>query len=88
MTPQFAAVLALSYFDCLFPVGDKRSNVWSGLTAVHELFVKEHNRIAGLFYEQLANYYPYMSASERDETAYQETRRITGAMLQVRCLIY
>ena len=64
--------------------GDKRSNVWNGLTAIHELFVREHNRIARVFYKMLGQYYPSLSDERIDELAFQETRRILAAQFQVR----
>jgi hypothetical protein len=54
-----------------FLAGDYRANFHPGLTALHTLFVREHNNIA----TQLAHVYPTMS----DEELYQTSRLIVGA---------
>lgn len=66
--------------------GDKRVNVWPSLTAIHELFVREHNRIADILYPILKNKYPQLTSEDGDEMTYQEVRRITAALLQVSSL--
>lgn len=58
----------------LFLAGDVRANEQVALTATHTLFVREHNRLAGLL--QANN--PTMD----DETIYQTARKIVGAELQ------
>ena len=59
----------------LFLAGDVRANEQSGLTAIHTLFVREHNRLA----DQIATANPGMS----DEDIYQQARKIVGAQMQV-----
>lgn len=54
--------------------GDDRANQIVSLMAVHELFVREHNRVAG----ELSTLNPHWS----DEIVFQETRRVVIAMLQ------
>ncbi|KAF6034053.1 hypothetical protein EB796_007635 [Bugula neritina] len=66
-----------------FAAGDRRSNEWGGLTALHVLFLREHNRIAGKLYKQLKITKPGMAEIALDETVYQETRRIISALIQV-----
>jgi len=58
----------------LFVAGDVRANEQSGLTAMHTLFVREHNRLAA----QFASAHPDWD----DETLYQEARRMVGAEIQ------
>jgi peroxidase len=58
-----------------FLAGDIRANEQVGLTATHALFVREHNRLAGL----LKANNPSMS----DETIYQTARKIVGAEMQI-----
>jgi hypothetical protein len=60
--------------DQLYVAGDVRANEQIGLTAVHTLFVREHNRIA----DQLGKQHPDWS----DEQLYQEARRIVGAEIE------
>src|SRR5262249_3589340 len=60
--------------DQLYVAGDIRANEQIGLTAVHTLFVREHNRIA----DQLATEHPDWS----DEQIYQGARRIVGAEIE------
>lgn len=66
--------------------GDKRSNEQGGLTALHVTFVRYHNQIAQAFYQQMKNSMPYANEKELDEKVFQETRRIIGAVLQVKKL--
>jgi peroxidase len=58
----------------LFLAGDLRANEQVGLTTMHTLFVREHNRRA----EQIATNNP----SLRDEEIYQQARKIVGAIIQ------
>ena len=58
--------------DTLFLAGDVRANEQVGLTTLHTLFVREHNRLAGhLRHLRLP-----------DETVYQVARAIVGAEMQ------
>lgn len=59
----------------LFLAGDVRVNEQIGLTAIHTLFLREHNRLAG----EIAASHPEMS----DEEIYQTARKIVGAQMQV-----
>jgi hypothetical protein len=58
----------------LFLAGDVRANEQVGLTTVHTLFVREHNRLA----DRIARLYPDLN----DEQVYQLARRIVGAEMQ------
>ena len=58
-----------------FVAGDVRVNEQSGLTAMHTLFVREHNRLANL----ISAYHPYLS----DEEIYQRARALVAAELQI-----
>ena len=57
-----------------FVSGDVRANEHVGLTAMHTLFVREHNRLA----EEIA----MSDSSLSDEEIYQRARRIVGAHIQ------
>ena len=57
-----------------FLAGDERGNENIGLTSLHTLFVREHNRLA----EQIATSDPSLSGEE----IYQMVRRIVGAHIQ------
>jgi hypothetical protein len=59
----------------LYLAGDVRANEQPALTAMHTLFVREHNRLA----DALADANP----SWDDETIYQYARRLVGAEVQV-----
>ena len=59
----------------LFLAGDVRANEQVGLTAMHTLFVREHNRLA----EQYASENPNWDG----EQIYQKAREIVGAQMQV-----
>ncbi len=59
----------------LFMAGDVRSNEQVGLTSMHTLFVREHNRLA----DEIAAANPGML----DEDIYQQARKIVGAEMQV-----
>jgi hypothetical protein len=58
----------------LYLAGDVRANEQIGLTSMHVLFVREHNRLADLI--RAAN--PRLS----DEMIYQTARRLVGAEMQ------
>ncbi len=60
--------------DLLFLAGDIRANEQVGLTCLHTLFVREHNRLA----EAIAKAYPKAG----DEQIYQLARKIVGAEVQ------
>ncbi|XP_063857269.1 chorion peroxidase-like [Scylla paramamosain] len=60
-------------FKC-FKSGDVRVNEHIGLAAMHQLFVREHNRIAVLLSD--------LNAHWTDEQVFQEVCRIVGATLQ------
>ena len=57
-----------------FLAGDIRANEQLGLSALHTIWMREHNRIA----ESLANLNPHWNG----ERIYQESRKIVGAELQ------
>ncbi|VDL62975.1 unnamed protein product [Nippostrongylus brasiliensis] len=57
-----------------FLAGDLRANEQLGLTSMHTLFLREHNRIAAKLLEQNVNW--------DGETIYQEARKIVGAIIQ------
>jgi peroxidase len=59
----------------LFLAGDIRANEQVNLTAVHTLFVREHNRLA----TRIHNLYPELN----DEDIFQFARRLVGAEQQV-----
>lgn len=59
----------------LFVAGDVRANEQPGLTAMHTLFVREHNRLARL----IRMMRPWLS----DEEIYQATRRLVIAEIQI-----
>jgi hypothetical protein len=58
----------------LFLAGDIRANEQLGLTSMHTLFLREHNRLAA----EVAATNPSWS----DEQVYQRTRKLVGAMVQ------
>lgn len=65
-----------------FVSGDVRANEHVGLTAMHTLFVREHNRLA----EEILVHDPDLLDKEidkRDEEIYQRARRIVGAQMQI-----
>ena len=57
-----------------FVAGDSRANEHSALTAMHVLFLREHNRIAIEVHEENPNY--------NDEEIYQIARKINTAQMQ------
>ena len=59
----------------LFLAGDVRANEQVGLSALHTLFVREHNRIA----EELGDAYPGL----RGDYIFEIARKIVGAQMQV-----
>ena len=59
----------------LFLAGDVRANEQLSLTAMHTLFVREHNRLA----DQISAQNPGLSGDE----IYERARRIVGAQMQV-----
>jgi len=63
--------------EVMFVAGDARANEQLGLTAMHTLFVREHNRIA----DALAALPQYDSVAD-DETIYLKARAIVGAEMQ------
>ncbi|MFQ3592126.1 MAG: peroxidase family protein [Gemmataceae bacterium] len=58
----------------LYLAGDVRANEQVGLTVLHTLFVREHNRLA----DRIASLHPHLN----DEQIYQVARRIVGAQIQ------
>lgn len=65
---------AMSTSSSFFLGGDVRANEQSGLLAMHTVFVREHNRLAG----QIAAANPSWS----DEQVYQRARKLVGAQIQ------
>lgn len=60
--------------DGSFLAGDPRANENVGLTAIHTLFVREHNRLADLIRAE--------DPALGDEEVYQWSRKIVGAQMQ------
>lgn len=58
----------------LFVAGDVRANEQAGLTAMHTLFVREHNRLA----DEIAAANPGLGGDE----IYERARRIVGGLVQ------
>ena len=58
----------------LFLSGDVRANEQAGLTAMHTLFMREHNRVA----DGIATTNPLLTGEE----IYQQARKVVGAKLQ------
>jgi peroxidase len=64
-----------SHPEQYYVAGDLRANEQPGLTAMHTLFMREHNR----WCDELAQAHP----SWDDETLYQEARRHVSALVQI-----
>lgn len=60
--------------DGFFLAGDVRANEQVGLTAMHTIFVREHNRVAREFYQR----YPFMT----DEQVFLRARKRVIAVMQ------
>ena len=60
--------------DSLFLGGDVRSNEQLGLTCMHTIFVREHNRLAALLGVEFPRW--------DDEMIYQRARKLVGAQIQ------
>ncbi|MBN3292594.1 PERM Myeloperoxidase, partial [Polypterus senegalus] len=58
-----------------FNAGDSRANENIALTAIHTMFLREHNRIAKIFRK--------LNPQWNGETIYQETRKVVGAFHQI-----
>ena len=85
--------------DFQFVAGDVRANEQIGLTAVHTLLVREHNRIALNLHERLEagedkallqkfkeitnKKFRDATVAEKDEFLYQSARKVIGAKVQV-----
>jgi hypothetical protein len=61
--------------SALFFAGDVRANEQVGLTSMHTLFVREHNRLADIVAQQN----PELSGDE----IYQKVRKLVGAEMQI-----
>ncbi len=59
----------------LFLAGDVRANEQLGLTAMHTLFMREHNRLAGVIAER----HPELDG----DAIYQRARKLVGAEMQI-----
>lgn len=66
---------AMSDSAAFFVAGDIRANEQVGLTAMHTLFVREHNRLC----DAIIAHYP----GETAERQYQMARKVVGAEIQV-----
>ncbi|XP_078511438.1 myeloperoxidase-like [Lissotriton helveticus] len=58
-----------------FIAGDSRASEHMGLSSIHTLFLREHNRLAGIM--------KTLNPTWDGEKIYQETRKIVGAMIQI-----
>ncbi|XP_069057910.1 eosinophil peroxidase-like [Pleurodeles waltl] len=58
-----------------FIAGDRRASEHTGLITLHTLFVREHNRLAGIL--------KTLNPRWNGEKIYQESRKIVGAMMQI-----
>ncbi|NNC96062.1 MAG: T9SS type A sorting domain-containing protein [Chitinophagales bacterium] len=72
---QSAPFMAMEGNDTIyFVAGDIRANEQPGLTALHTLFVREHNRLCDL----IRSTHPNIS----DESIYQRARKLVSAQIQ------
>ena len=62
--------------------GDERAIVQPALTAMHTLFLREHNRLADRLAVSLAPQLAGRDLVDIDETLYQEARRLLVAQMQ------
>ncbi|NEO44678.1 MAG: PEP-CTERM sorting domain-containing protein [Moorea sp. SIO4A3] len=73
----------------LFIAGDVRANEQIGLTAVHTLFVREHNRLAEELAEKIDAGDPvileklHQSGLDQGDFIYESVRKVVGAQIQV-----
>jgi len=73
----------------LYIAGDVRANEQAGLTALHTLFVREHNRIADDIAVRLAGGEPDLVQKFNDsglspgDFIYQAARKVVGAQIQI-----
>lgn len=73
----------------LFIAGDVRANEQIGLTAVHTLFVREHNRLAEELTEKIDAGDPVIlekldhSGLDQGDFIYESVRKVVGAQIQV-----
>ncbi|NEQ11381.1 MAG: PEP-CTERM sorting domain-containing protein [Moorea sp. SIO4E2] len=73
----------------LFIAGDVRANEQIGLTAVHTLFVREHNRLAEELTEKIDAGDPvileklHQSGLDKGDFIYESVRKVVGAQIQV-----
>ena len=68
------SVRGLTDPDTLFATGDVRANENIGLTALHSVFVREHNRLA----DEISEANPELSGEE----IYQRVRKLVAAQIQ------
>ncbi len=64
--------------DQFYVAGDVRANEQVGLTTVHTIFMREHNRLADLIAPTVTG----LSDAEKDEVVYQRARKLVGAEIQ------
>lgn len=64
--------------DQFYVAGDVRANEQVGLTTVHTLFMREHNRLA----DQIAPTITGLTDAEKDEVVYQTARKLVGGEIQ------